>query len=208
MAQASQNSKDSTISFIKSLEVLIGGGPSERWNELECLSNEHILANKWFDDSIYLIQTSSGFVCQRVDFSSIREQYESESSGVLNGIAEDPITGNYWVTGKNWSNYYEVKIDFQTSHLTVKSTPPATLSRLSRLRGENQIGLVYVTILLALIWLTYTSISKRQTEKPPIVSKDEQEGGCLTMMNLGELALSGGLKTLSTDPATELPARY
>ena len=72
-----QNSNDSTISFIKSLEVLIGGGPSERWNELECLSNnEHILANKWFDDSIYLIQTSSGCL-STCDFSSIREQYES-----------------------------------------------------------------------------------------------------------------------------------
>ena len=174
-----QNSNDSTISFIKSLEVLIGGGPSERWNELECLSNnEHILANKWFDDSIYLIQTSSGFVCQRVDFSSIREQYESESSGVLNGIAEDPVTGNYWVTGKNWSNYYEVKIEFSnlSSNCQINSSSDPPVDCLD-CEGENQIGLVYVTILLALIWLTYTSISKRQTEKPPIVSKDEQEGG-------------------------------
>ena len=71
----------------------------------------------------------------------------------------------------------QVKIDFSniSSNCQINSQRPS--SRLSRLQGENQIGLVYVTILLALIWLTYTSISKRQTEKPPIVSKDEQEGG-------------------------------
>ena len=56
-----RNSNNSTISFNNSLEVLLGGGPSERWNELECIdNNEYILANKWFDDSLYLIQTSNG----------------------------------------------------------------------------------------------------------------------------------------------------
>ena len=172
-------SNNSTISFANSLEVLVGGGPSERWNELECIdTNEHILANKWFDDSIYLIQTSNGYVCQKVDFSSIREEFEPESSGVLNGIAQDPETGNYWVTGKNWSNYYEVKINFSNLSANCQNNSFSDLPvDCQDCEGENQIWLVYATILLALICLTYTSISKRQTEKPPIISKDEQEGG-------------------------------
>ena len=172
-------SNNSTVLFANSLEVLVGGGPSERWNELECIdTNEHILANKWFDDSIYLIQTSNGYVCEKVDFSSIREEFELESSGVLNGIAQDPKTGNYWITGKNWSNYYEVKIDFSnlSANCQINSSSDSPVDCLD-CEKENQIGLVYATIVLALIWLTYTSISKRQTEKPPIISKDEQEAG-------------------------------
>ena len=52
-----QNSENSNIYFTDSIEVLLGGGPSDRWNELECgSSNGDILANKWYDDSIYLIQ--------------------------------------------------------------------------------------------------------------------------------------------------------
>ena len=177
-----RNSNNSTISFIKSLEVLIGGGPSERWNELECLSNnDHILANKWFDDSIYLIQTSSGFVCQRVDFSPIREQYESESSGVLNGIAEDPVTGNFWVTGKNWSNYYEVKIEFSnlSSNCQINSSITPSDDCLDCQKDDylETFNRALVLVSIPLLWLIYSALSKRQTEKPPVIRQEEREGG-------------------------------
>jgi len=177
-----RNSNNSTISFIKSLEVMIGGGPSERWNELECLSNnDHILANKWFDDSIYLIQTSSGFVCQRVDFSTIREQYESESSGVLNGIAEDPVTGNFWVTGKNWSNYYEVKIEFSnlSSNCQINSSTTPSDDCLDCHKDDylETFNRALVLVSIPLLWLIYSALSKRQTEKPPVIRQEEQEGG-------------------------------
>ena len=177
-----KNSNNSTISFSNSLQVLLGGGPSERWNELECIdNNEYILANKWFDDSIYLIQTSNGYVCQRVDFSSIREQFESESSGVLNGIAQDPETGNYWITGKNWSNYYEVKIEFSNLSVNCQNNSSITPSDdCIDCEGGGQFGafdLSIVLISIPLLWLIYTSISKRQTEKPPVIRKDEREGG-------------------------------
>ena len=143
--------------------------------------NEYILANKWFDDSIYLIQTSNGYVCQKVDFSSIREQFEPESSGVLNGIAKDPETGNYWVTGKNWSNYYEVNIEFSnlSTNCQINSSISPSDDCIDCNEG-NQFGPLnrsLVLISVPLLWLIYTSISKRQTEKPPVVRKDEREGG-------------------------------
>ncbi len=177
-----KNSNNSTISFTNSLEVLSGGGPSERWNELECIDNsEYILANKWFDDSIYLIQTSNGYVCQRVDFSSIREQFESESSGVLNGIAQDSETGNYWITGKNWSNYYEVKIEFSnlSNNCQINSliTPSNDCVDCQEGNEFGPINRFFVLISIPLLLLIYMSFSKRQTEKPPVIRKDEGEGG-------------------------------
>jgi len=174
-----QNSNNSTISFTNSLEVLLGGSPSDRWNELECIgTNGYILANKWYDDSIYLIQTSNGYVCQKVDFSSIRDEFESDSSGVLNGIAKDPESGNYWITGKNWSNYYEVSIEFVelSSNCQIESSSETSVDCID-CEEDNQIGLVSAAISIALILLIFSSISKRQTEKPPIIRKDEQEGG-------------------------------
>ena len=149
---------------------------------MECIDNsEYILANKWFDDSIYLIQTSNGYVCQRVDFSLIREQFESESSGVLNGIAQDSETGNYWITGKNWSNYYEVKIEFSnlSDNCQINSSITPSDDCIDCQEDEQFVAfnLSLVLISIPLLWLILRSISKRQTEKPAVTSKDEREGG-------------------------------
>ena len=170
-----QNSENSNINFTDSIEVLLGGGPSDRWNELECgSSNGDILANKWYDDSIYLIQASNGYVCQKVDFSSIRDEFEPESSGVLNGIAKDPVTGNYWITGKNWSNYYEVSFEFeniQPNCQSESSIEPPTDCIDCKEGFSSELFLMAFSI--AITWLIYASISKRQTEKPPIIREDE-----------------------------------
>ena len=170
-----KNSNSSSISFNQSIEVFLGGGPSQKWNELECIGrNGDILANRWFDDSIYLIHTSNGHVCQKVDFSSIRDQYETDSSGVLNGIAWDSETGNYWITGKNWSNYYEVKIEFVDLSPSCHVEPSGeTTTDCMNCENNEGIGLIHLIALSILILVIYASISKRQTQKPSIVSEDE-----------------------------------
>jgi len=137
-------------------------------NELECTDNA-IIANVWYEDSIYFIDYSNGKVCQSIDLSPIREQYENENSGVLNGIAWDQNNGTYWITGKNWQNYYEIEIDdssCQTSEPVVGTGEEGTTS--TRIMQNSVLGGTALIILIILInWLSKNKKSDdRQNEKP------------------------------------------
>jgi len=145
-------------------------------NELECTDNA-IIANVWHEDSIYLIDYSNGKVCRSVDISSIREQYENENSGVLNGIAWDQNNGTYWITGKNWQNYYEIEIDdssCQTSEPVVETGDEGR----QLLQGNEELLLVVTAILILTILIDWLSQNKksddRQNEKPPRLGDDEE----------------------------------
>jgi len=150
-------------------------------NELECTSNG-ILANVWYEDWIHLID-SRGKVCRTIDFSSVREQYENESSGVMNGIAWDQNNGTYWVTGKNWLNYYEVKIN--DNPCFVSGIPSSAPSLVNNNEGNEGFGFGgstgFLGSLFFIILLHYPNSKKksanRQNEKPSSMSSDEKQGG-------------------------------
>ena len=165
------------------IEVQVHGLNLDRWNELECQG--FIFANRWYDDSIYSIDRRyySGRVCEMVDFSHLRERFETEESGVLNGIAYDNESKTWWVTGKNWSNYYEVEITFsiylgdncQEIILEHPRTPGLRgLIEELNLSPSFTTVLVYSAIFLILIspYVFYRRL-KRQTEKPPRLSEDK-----------------------------------
>ncbi len=166
-------SSNDELSFSASTEVLVGGVSSDRWNELECESLDgDVLANRWYDDSIYMISTSTGYVCQSADFSEIRQQFENENSGVLNGIAYDKTNETWWVTGKNWSNYYEVNIQFELldSSCFASFDDPDCLEC-----GDNPMlqNIALFSSFILIVVLILRGLSERQTEKPPLLREEE-----------------------------------
>ncbi len=86
------------------------GKPVKRLNEMAWVGGL-VLANVFLTDLVVAIDMETGLVRQTWDLSGIaRNESPSDPEHVLNGIAHDPETGRLWVTGKGWSNIYEVRL--------------------------------------------------------------------------------------------------
>jgi glutaminyl-peptide cyclotransferase len=80
-------------------------------NELECVG-DYIYANLWQTDFIVQIDKFTGQVTALIDASNLLTDDEKAalgSSQVLNGIAYNPETDTFYITGKQWSKLFEVK---------------------------------------------------------------------------------------------------
>jgi glutamine cyclotransferase len=92
------------------LGVYDNQGPVRNINELEYIEGA-IFANVWQSPKIIKIDPRSGQVTATIDLSGIiPPQYNGHSDYVLNGIAYDPGTKRFFVTGKMWPYVYEVEI--------------------------------------------------------------------------------------------------
>lgn len=91
--------------------VMLDGAPMSQLNELECVDGT-VWANVWHTTTILGIDPDTGEVTDVVDASSLAEQVEVGDAGndVLNGIAHDPATGRFWLTGKHWPTMFEVEL--------------------------------------------------------------------------------------------------
>ena len=100
------------LSEIDYIEVMTNKKTINKINELEW-ANGKIYANTYqFNKEVVLIiNPSSGMVEGVIDFSGLKEQVEQiESLNVLNGIAYNKNSKTFFLTGKNWSKLFEVKI--------------------------------------------------------------------------------------------------
>lgn len=99
------------FSVIKSVRVRMNGKPVEYLNELEYV-NGKVYANVWMKDHIVVFDPETGIVSQKIEAGELREN-EADNPGAeaFNGIAYNPETGHFIVTGKNWQNFYEVKLN-------------------------------------------------------------------------------------------------
>ena len=70
-------------------------------------------ANIWQTNYIVKIDIKQGKVVQRFDFSNLVNQYLSNvpNMDVMNGIAYNAKTKNFYITGKNWPILFEVKMN-------------------------------------------------------------------------------------------------
>lgn len=94
---------------IESVGVHLDGVPVERLNELECVGPT-VWANVWLTDRIVGIDVSSGRVTDVVDASGlVADRSGFGPNDVLNGIAYDPDSGRFLLTGKHWPVLYEVE---------------------------------------------------------------------------------------------------
>ena len=79
-------------------------------NELEWIDGK-IWANVYTTDQIVIINPENGIVEGVVDLTGILPTQERDNkTDVLNGIAYDKATERIFVTGKNWSKLYEIKL--------------------------------------------------------------------------------------------------
>jgi glutaminyl-peptide cyclotransferase len=126
-----------TFEITETVEVTYNGQPITQLNELECVGDS-IYANIWQTDSIMQIDKATGIVTAHIDATGLlteeelaalgepREQtnflqYNSDTStfavrsesrgsgAVLNGIAYNPDTDTFLITGKLWPKMFEVR---------------------------------------------------------------------------------------------------
>ena len=84
-------------------------GPVTELNELEYINGE-VYANVWGEDRIAVINPVSGQVTAWIDLTGIYTQEVTDPNSVLNGIAYDADGGRLFVTGKLWSQLFEIKL--------------------------------------------------------------------------------------------------
>lgn len=83
---------------------------STRLNELEWVDGK-IYANTYQKDGVAIIDPNSGAIEGIIDFRGLRNNVAQKPDlDVLNGIAYNSKTKKLYVTGKNWSKLFEVKI--------------------------------------------------------------------------------------------------
>lgn len=91
--------------------VTIAGEPLVRLNELECVDDQ-VWSNVWETPYIVRIDPASGVVTAVLDMTGLADPDPSatDPGAVLNGIAYDPATDTFLVTGKLWPTMYELRV--------------------------------------------------------------------------------------------------
>jgi glutaminyl-peptide cyclotransferase len=116
------NTGGSTIFFInpdnfsvtKTINVTRQGMPVSSVNEMEYV-NGFIYANIWTTDMIIKIDAATGVVVAEKNVAGLLPGYDAAtlnakqgSDSYLNGIAYNPATKTFFITGKNWPQMFEV----------------------------------------------------------------------------------------------------
>lgn len=96
-----------TMQVASTLKVTANGCPVQKLNELEWIDGE-IWANIWQTNLIARIDPANGQVKSFLDVSSIAPKTDDPDI-VPNGIAYDEASKKILVTGKRWSQVFEVK---------------------------------------------------------------------------------------------------
>ena len=102
--------RDQEFNETGKINVKMNKTPIDKLNELE-FWNGKILANRWYSDTIFVINRESGEVENFIDLTDVRksENPRIADGNVLNGIAAiDKET--LLITGKRWLKFYIIKI--------------------------------------------------------------------------------------------------
>lgn len=91
--------------------VTLDGEPLTQINELECVG-AFIFANVYLTNWVVQIDKGTGRVVAEFDLSSLASDSDRppRPEAVLNGIAYDPGTGTFLVTGKLWPKLYRIRL--------------------------------------------------------------------------------------------------
>ncbi len=101
----------SSRTVTKTVPVSFNSRPVSQLNELEYIDGK-IWANIYNEDRIAVINPVTGNIENIIDFSELRNfERGNPHAEVLNGIAYNKITKEIYLTGKNWSYYYRIKIN-------------------------------------------------------------------------------------------------
>lgn len=78
-------------------------------NELE-LARGLLFANVWLTEEIVAIDLADGRVVATYEATGLLAPDEAARADILNGIAHDPTTGRFYLTGKWWPKLFEVEL--------------------------------------------------------------------------------------------------
>jgi glutaminyl-peptide cyclotransferase len=96
-----------TFEVLDTLRVTDGAGQPVRFlNELE-YAEGFIYANLWTTETIVQIDPGTGVVTAEIDASGLLDGVPVGGADVLNGIAYDPESQTFWLTGKLWPLIFE-----------------------------------------------------------------------------------------------------
>jgi glutamine cyclotransferase len=99
------------MNVTEQIEVYTSQGAEYYVNELEYIDGR-IWANVYTKDYILIINPDTGEVTGKIDLAGIlKKELRKQNTDVLNGIAFDKDKNRIFVTGKNWSRLFEVKIE-------------------------------------------------------------------------------------------------
>jgi len=84
-------------------------GTVDRLNELEYIQGK-VYANIWGEERIAIINPQTGQVEGWINLSGLQNMENQDSSDVLNGIAYDAASDRLFVTGKLWSQLFEIEL--------------------------------------------------------------------------------------------------
>ena len=99
-----------TLAQERRFGVTLRGESLQYLNELEWIDGK-IWANVYTTEHIVIINPENGVVEGIINLSGILPQKERDyKTDVLNGIAYDKVTKRIFVTGKNWSKLFEIRV--------------------------------------------------------------------------------------------------
>jgi glutamine cyclotransferase len=91
------------------IQVHDGNTPIINMNSLDYINGE-VYANIWLTNLIAIINPETGQVTAWIDLTGLTDENNSNPNAVLNGIAYYQQDSTLFVTGKNWSNLFEIKL--------------------------------------------------------------------------------------------------
>ena len=105
-----QRRDPATFELLETIRVTLNGAPLFQLNELECVG-EDIYANVFMTNRIVRIDRDTGVVSADIDATSLVPAGGRPLDGgaVLNGIAWDPVSDTFFLTGKLWSTMFQVR---------------------------------------------------------------------------------------------------
>ena len=83
--------------------------PIDQLNELEYIKG-NVYANIWLEEKIAIINPQTGQVTGWINMTGIQNMEYQDVNRVFNGIAYDEAADRLFVTGKNWSQLFEIKL--------------------------------------------------------------------------------------------------
>ena len=98
-----------TFQTIGQIEVRDGSAPVTNLNELEYINGE-VYANVWMTNRIAIISPHTGQVTGWIDLTGIYNPENNNPNSVLNGIAYDSEGDRLFVTGKLWSQLFQIRL--------------------------------------------------------------------------------------------------
>lgn len=94
----------------KVLSIKETGSPVKMLNELEYAGGK-IYCNIWHSDDIVVVNPESGAVERRISLGELRKRLSlPEKAEALNGIAWKSSSGTFFITGKRWSEVFEIQL--------------------------------------------------------------------------------------------------